>query len=591
MSLVPSILTCPAQAVEGKSLLLVILTDLDQTGKGDLVRHVRESLTDDTKIQLWHPPKSMLWYVTHRSLHQDSSANIYAVAIRAYRSGWTNLVVADSLTARQLSKTQNIGESSSISMAMVAVRKSQSALKYQVRVIPRRTAGRDKEYLHHTLHTFDIVPHFLGEWLHRASRIYEDEGFELYDPDRCILAPDATSLLTEELANITHAALSSKGLPPELVHYTLSFIPEEDPPQPISKPSWADHDPYDVQIFLTFYCTPEQLLRMQFAIDEAIQAYSRKEDSRNITIRLIRSSNQSNRSPTRRDLIHIWDRYHTPCAPDTIFLREPISDSADLDSTRFIVLHTGRYSPLVAVPITLRTIVQGVCTKSLGLSMHAQALSQLPQQPPVLEFMHHPSQPFYTNPQFWHPSDESPGRVLLFHLTDKLTPEQDANLQAEIYTHWEHEVSDALEDVYDQNSEKLECMVIPWGRHETDGTVDDMWSVFWKVDVEVCFRAICFVDNQSGRDNSVVITREDLVPLYQLTNEERDELHKLENLENMEKPYVTGFRYCRIPGRQAHSAQFSLEHLGGRIEDLAIEGTAQRFFRPGWPLDLIQVTE
>ncbi|KAJ5090825.1 hypothetical protein N7532_009509 [Penicillium argentinense] len=560
MTPVPSVLTCPAKAVEGKSLLLVILTDLDQTGQADLVQHVGESLPDDTKIQLWHPPKTTLWYVTHRSLHQDSTANIYAVAILAYRSGWTNLLVADNLTIRQLTKNQNMGESSSISMTMVAVRKSQFSRKDQVRVVARRTAGRDKADLHHTLHTFDIAPHFLGEWHHRVSRIYEDEGFELYDPDSCILAPDTTSFFAEELANITHAALS-KSLPPVLVHYIFSFIPEEDPPQPISKPSWADHDPYYVQIFTTFYCGPEQLLQMQFAIDEAIQAYSRKEGSRNITIRLIRSSNESNRTPTRRDLIHTWDRYHTPMGPDTIFLPEPISDSQDLESTRLIVLHTSRHSPLVAVPITLRTIIQG--------------------QPPVLEFMHHPSQPFYTNPQFWHPSEESPLRVPLFYLTDKLNPEQDASLQAEIYTHWKREVDDEHFD----DSENLECMVIPWGRHETDGTLDDMWSIFWKVGLEFFVPVIFFVDNQSGRDHSVVIAQADFVDDFQLTDETQDVLQKLGILE---RPDLCGFRYCRIPGRQSHSVQWYLEMEAGDIEDLVMEGSVQRFSRPGWPHHLIE---
>lgn len=247
MSPVSSVLPCPPQAVEGeKALLFVILTDLDQTSQAGLVRHVRESLEEDTKLQLWHPPKTTLWYVTHRTSHQDSSANVYAVALLAYRLGWSSLVVADNLTTRQLTKTQYMGESSSISMAMVAVRKPQSAPKDQVRVIARRTAlGRDKEEdLHHRLQTFDIVPHFLGEWHHRAPRIYEDEGFELHDPDSCISVPDTTSFLAEELASITHAALSEKGLPPELVHYILSFIPEEDPPEPIPKPYWADHDPY-----------------------------------------------------------------------------------------------------------------------------------------------------------------------------------------------------------------------------------------------------------------------------------------------------------------------------------------------------------
>ncbi|PGH07907.1 hypothetical protein AJ79_06115 [Helicocarpus griseus UAMH5409] len=534
MSLGPYVLPCPAQPVGEKALLLVILTDLDQAGLADLLQHVRESLKDDTKIQLWHPSKTTLWYVTHQCCNQDSSANIDAVAMLAYRSGWSHLVVADNLTARQLTKTQNLGESSSISMAMVTVRKSQFALRDQVRVIARRTAGRDKEDLRHTLQEFDIVPHFLGEWHHRASRIYEDEGFELHDPDRCISAPGTSPFLAEELANITHAALLTKSLPPELS-----------------------------------------------AIDAAIQAYSRERTSRNITIRLIHSSNGSNRTPTRRDLIHIWDRHHTPCAPDAVFLREPIVDSADLDSTKLMVLHAGRRSPLVAVPITLRTIIQGVCTTSLRSSVHEQALSQLSQQPPVLEFMHHPSQPFYTNPQFWHPSDESPSRPVLFYLTERLNPEQDANLQAEIYTHWEEDVS----DVRDEENEKLQWMVVPWGNHEADGTVDDMWSIFWKVGMEFSFfPVIFFVDNQSGHDHSVVIAKEDYVTDFELRNEPRDVLRKLENLEH---PNLCGFWYCRVPALQLHTALFYLEHGGGRVEHLAMDGDARRFYRPGWPHHLI----
>lgn len=137
-------------------------------------------------------------------------------------------------------------------------------------------------------------------------------------------------------------------------------------------------------------------------------------------------------------------------------------------------------------------------------------------------------------------------------------------------------------DVRDEESgEKRECRVIPWGRHEADGTVDDMWSILWKVAALSCFHVIFFVDNQSGHDNSVIVADVDSVSDFNLTNEARNALQKLENFED---PNVRGFWYCRIPGRQAHLAQWNLDHEGGRVENLATEGrSAHKFYRPRWP--------
>lgn len=69
----------------GKTLLVVILTDLKKEHHVKIAQHVRRRT--GSPVKLWTPSTALLQSITPQSTHRDSQANIHAIGLLARRSG------------------------------------------------------------------------------------------------------------------------------------------------------------------------------------------------------------------------------------------------------------------------------------------------------------------------------------------------------------------------------------------------------------------------------------------------------------------------------------------------------------------------
>lgn len=138
----------------------------------------------------------------------------------------------------------------------------------------------------------------------------------------------------------------------------------------------------------------------------------------------------------------------------------------------------------------------------------------------------------------WEPVDSAGiTPIALFYLTNQLSEEQLQSLKTELHTFNDMEVDDEDEEY------KKACCFVPWAEENeniSDGTVDDMWKVFWGMSQITTFEMpIFFVDQQSGIDQTVLVA----YPDYSYNSDE-DTQSPVEE--------VNGMLYCRIKGRDAH---------------------------------------
>ncbi|KAJ5819120.1 hypothetical protein N7474_004711 [Penicillium riverlandense] len=497
-------------------LLLTVLTDLEEAGESALVNHINKS-PKQGEIQKWKASEELLHSITTKSDLRDSMASLYGLAILAYQVGHSRLVVADNLTKRQLEGMPAQGESSRVSVVMVAIKPGKA--DGQVRVIAKRDAvGEDGQWpLWDTLEYFDISQEYILGRLYGRPDIYDTFGLELHDPDRTVFTPEI---------------LTSLGRDDR----------QEDMQQPIVLPPWLrfDRDELTQDIFLSFPSTVKEREKLHSVLQEGLrnqylktkeEMENRRKENKDGVDNDQNSDSDEIKAPTVRLLP--WEHDHIASRRDLMRIREacrsrdsylygPRSLNFLLEPIRGDNVTSAQFGTLLKAPtgiIILRKSLDQVVKEVLDSDVcgYEEIKKELENNgrvdPSKMEIMQDPAQPFYPNLPPWLPIDRKMNGAPLFYLTNKVTKQKQRALQDEIQALNSFDVDDH-----------------PW-------------------------------EKQSFVDNTVVVAD----TLYYHLPWASEEALKL--LEDVPEPSIKGFAYGRIPGRDAHTVYANLSIANMQLDE------------------------
>lgn len=590
---------------EKKSLLVATLAELDYADETLLIQTLQNSIgeNEDVQVQIWHPPKSGVPQPFYENKGRwDSKANIYGLAVLAHRDGRTGFLVADRLTERQLKGDPRPGESPILSVVMVGIRlpsrttritrtRAEGDTSKRIRVIAKRhmIQSEDAAAIPRLLETFELSYKFLGgNSIDITTRLYE-YGIELHDPDHAVFVPD-TAMATgrEEFDRETKAALlDTTPLPAELVADIVSCIDHRSQPEYLH----SGFQPENFLIFLTFPTTEDARESMQSALQREVTRCvekrtlspkrKKKEKRPVLKVQLVPWGQKSRAA--RRDLEYHWKETHDRAICPMNYLLAPIKSSrspfalADTPG-QFGSIYHGNDGFVLVARNTLDQMAKARLTDSnsrLGEIAQLQKglkSGTLPDSSQV-EFLIGPDDPFYYNPPLWEPvNGEGLISIAVFYLTNKLSREQILALRQEL-----HMGATIL------NIQKA-CCFVPWeegSRNALDGTMDDIWRIFWEMRQRTsCPMPIFFIDQQSGVDYTVLMVDTDhyIGP--------HDDTHAAELLRDVEDASTRGLLYGRIRGRDAHDGHYHLStgelNFDEFLESFGLD-QEHRYPRPGWP--------
>lgn len=551
-------------AKDTENILLVSLTDLEEADEASLVQHLQHSLHGkNVGIHSWKPSTKVLQAIAHQGQHRDSQANLYAMAILAHRAGWTNLIVADKLTKRQLKGTCRVGESSSISVVMVAIRQFAEQQGYEIRVVAKRTTGEDKDNaeLMATLQTFEPQ-----EVNGHNNEMFINDGLVLHDTDRGVFTGDTAARLGWEECSIS-------GSNTEDASWAINHGA-----QPVALPSWVYHDNRHLNIILMFPTAEDELANIKSTLQSAARKCHQEYGGQDQEMAIQLIPWEYHRVASRCGFLNLWDGYQQRILANDYssriyFLLEPIKD------TERVLIGTLSYDMLKPAIVSWISLEQ-VIIKEQRWGLSAKECLDRPkpyipesQESEVTEFMYPPEQPFYVNNPPWLPADDCIYWVPVFYLTGNLTKEQDQAIRSELHT---------MNDIDLEQWDKKHCCFVPWKDGQRDATLEDMWDIFWDVYTYKRGRAtsitspfpIFFIDQQSGHDMTVIAVDSDT--LYT----RKSNTAAAEILKNTPARKVRGFFHGRLSGRDAHIAHANLSIANMDFGDFT---EANQFPRPGWP--------
>ncbi|KAJ5156864.1 hypothetical protein N7492_009667 [Penicillium capsulatum] len=571
---------------DGKTLLIAVLTPLGPTDEARLLEQLQSSIGDARSVHLWHLPIVNLSQPPPRGDCHDSKANIYAAAILAHRAGFTQLLVADGLTARQLKADLRPGEHPLLTVVMVrVVIKGEQGTDHARVIIKRHTPGTSEAgNVADQLETFEIS-HSLGsdEDLAGSGR-FDEWGLELHDPDRAAFTPNTlASTGREDFDSARRAALGiSTPLPGELARSIASSVDHRVQSREI--PSWARRG--RLTIFLAFPTTMADWQRVQSAFQEEVDRLWELKQNENPSIKLREVPVQVipwdyDHPATRRELENQWiapwklndQEDFAPIA----YLLAPASftgETSSLAQARFGSIYHTWDGSLFMKRTTLTEMfnqhVDGVRYARMGEDAREAGGDQGLLDPQEMDRFTTPDQPFYPNPPPWLPvDDEDCVAVGVFYLTNRLTENQVQSLKAVVY----------------QEDEDLDlakgCCFVPWrngDKDAPDGTLDDVWKMMWEMKDawEPPRYPIFLVDAQSGIDQTVLmVSRMNVRP---------PDLERFRGLlEEVEDPDLRGFYYGRVKAVEMHTAWCNLDIGNMGFEELVPE--MHHYIRPDWPAD------
>ncbi|GKZ21348.1 hypothetical protein AbraIFM66951_010137 [Aspergillus brasiliensis] len=563
---------------EGKYPLLVIyLAKQTEAEKAYLAVRLQDFLgRDNVKLTRWQPSTKLRRRLALQGSYPDSQANLHAMAILAYRAGWTRFVVADGLTQRQLHGNLRIGEDPLLSLVMVVVGPEPATISPagEVCVFAKRTTI-DESSVPKLVEDLSNLNPPERSVMHNIQRDrYENPGMTLHDPDRPSFTADrATVFGHEERFNVAeHLLTNHTPLPLELTDQVLTWLSIANE-GPMWLPSWIYHSERHLNIFLLFPATQAELHHIQQLFQNAIEDYRTAERSgvRSYTITFIPW--EYHRARSRRDLANLWQAYRLRAGDDAApfniyFLHQmPVAQNV-YDLELGIVKYERGDLPNVA-RISLQKIIidRGPWTEMMrrqGRTAEHYMYSKKVEP----ELLHSPEQPFYPKPPRWLPAKKGLHTIPVFYLSKDFSRSQKDVIETELRT-----IGEAEENHW---GTKVACYV-PWDG-EADGTFDDIWKIFWEVLTYYGERStqfpIFFIDAQSVLDKTVLAVQPDRFWFDQSNT------RALAMLQHVLYPSVRGLLYGRVAGREAHTVRANVSIGNMFFEEFT---QPQRFPRPDWP--------
>ncbi|KAJ5386339.1 hypothetical protein N7509_008880 [Penicillium cosmopolitanum] len=603
-----------------KSLLLVFLADFEEPHKERLINHVRPT-TSEFKILTWHPNHAVLRSIAPQRRYKDSQANLYGLAIVAYRNGHSGFIFADELTKRQVEGHFPLrGEDGRISVGMISVRQREQ--HDQLRIIAKRSAlGNDENIaLLAAVENFDISQDFDNSKNEDSvTTVYSELGLELHDPDHPVFTPSTmNSFAYEEILAASITALSlNTPLPPELVLDITSRV-ERNAEEVIKFPPGLNFqiEKPNINILLGFQTTQTERDNILSILKDAVRfevEKQRQEQKKELEIKVEAKQKKTSMSEdnerededehdasSSRNIhdagylqlsVHIipWEQTRTPSRRDILNVFEAVATYAGTGPFQlpyFLMKPTENCSKAPTEFISIGDTEMGPCARQIMLS---EMIQYKRVRPTALEFARYygdgqmelmPSsriissgfdEPFYPISHPWNAIGRM-NAIPLFFLTNKLSDEQVTALYEEIQT------MGMIDD--DDWGKKVICPVL-WKEDEPDaedGTPADMWRLYTEVH-DGCEDPLFFADLQSGNDLQVIVTNQDYVCDPDPEDEEACEL-----LKGVEQPNYRGLTYGRLPGREAHIVWVNLNIANMGIDEyFDDENTCENYFRPDWP--------
>lgn len=570
------------------ALLIIFLWESDPTSQHGLVAHFQRSFTEDVDIRVWCPSQGVLRSVAAQGSRRDSLANIHAVSILAYRAGWSGLVVADRLTARQLRGEAHLGERDFVTVVMVAVRAARigepARSQDRVRVVARRSGCAELKdgVLLQTISTLELPARLLG-YNENTSFIFDELGLELQDPGRPVFTPDQPGLLAhEEVRMAAQQVLSMQGhLPPEL-HSPILRAAEEDIGQPIPElPRPTSPRGKRRDLFLCFPATDSTLDDTDIMVQYLMAVAERQltGDEYLIAKHLRLRPWPYPRPMSRWDLMRVWAGVNEQYLYG---LAQPIS-ATDPKSAQFVLMwndiDSDRHA-LIQEPLDTMMRPRTPKTNRVRAQLDSGETLDCPH-----EILHNPGRPFYVDVPEWISVNPDLHWARFFYLTSQSPPEQDQALRREILITSEDRANTG-------DHAKKHAVFVPWQKDTPDGSLDSVWNIFWEIwQYEMAHSThytvagrqcgiTCFIDQQSLIDHTVLIVDGD----YTASGETA-----LYNRLGLNKPTsLRGFNYARVKARESHWAFEQMRSHSLFLDEMNLTSDTQSHIRPDWPGELVR---
>jgi hypothetical protein len=454
----------------------------------------------------------------------------------------------------------------------------------QVRVVARRSgyAERKDGVLLRTLSTLELPARLLG-YNENTPFIFDELGLELQDPGRPVFTPDQPGLLAhEEVRMAAHQALSMRGhLPPEL-HSPILRAAEDDIDEPIPElPRPTSPRGKRRDLFLLFPATDSTVDDTDIMVQYLMAVAERRltGDEYLIARHLRLRPWPYARPMSRWDLMRVWAGVNEHYLHG---LAQPIP-ATDPKSAQFLLMWNDIDSDRHALIQEPLDTMMRPRTPKINC-VRAQIDNGEPLDGPH-EILHNPGRPFYVDTPEWISVNPDLHWARFFYLTNRFTSEQDQALRREM-------LSTSEDRAHAGDDTQKDAVFIPWQRDAPDGSLDSVWSIFWKIwqyerehstHYTVAERQCgiaCFIDQQSLVDHTVLIVDGD----YTASGESA-----LYNRLGLNKPTsLRGLDYARVKAREAHWAFEQLRSHSVFLDEMNLASETQSHIRPDWPAELVR---
>lgn len=480
-------------------------------------------------------------YILVEAKIPDSIASIFHISVHAHRFGWSRIILADSLSSKQILGTTREGQDKQLSVVVVEISPATSSVhegnatehgsivakRFSLKEIKDLTkAGNGGKWINNLPKRVEKYPHISGV----DTNSFYNTGIPLYNPqlpifDHALRLPanfhgnTATEANTEDFEDqkADQALKAMRGLPFELVHSILdAYSVETDLDKMSSAPNMFEKlTAEQMEVHVLYYLPHSELVKLEESINKIILQNHQERRRRKIEGRGPGQSEVADNQTCCR--LHPWRALHPASLLDAwnLFQRW-MTHMLHPDYPAFAFL-----LPQVA-PDSEHSLQIGIIQRSCSFCpwwnllpaakaydiWYNDTFSQnylgdegtFYSNPPNLEFGLDYSSSFYWEPPRFISMAKGPAAPV-FLLTKHLS---------------QYELRQVLEEIEIMTDDdwcrgpKVDkhYVLVPWQR-DTDGNLDDAWQLAWEVAHyagDETAKTGIFIDKQSAEDKTVMIS-------------------------------------------------------------------------------------